>query len=137
MINNNNGIDNNIMINPMIFPSMVNMRVINNQIFVGLNMNQINNPIKNVNQNELIIIFRSSSGIEIKINANPNMSVHELLNIFCQKINLIEENKNKIFFLYQGDYLRYTDNNNILKVNLTNGSVVTVIDINNIIRPNN
>ena len=65
------------------------------------------------------------------------MSVHQLLNIFIQKINLAEENKNKIFFIFQGDMLRYDDNNNILKANLLNGSMVTVIDVNNLIRPIN
>ena len=59
------------------------------------------------------------------------MSVHELLYIFIQKINLADENKNKIFFIFQGSMLRYDDHNNILKANLFNGSMVTVIDVNN------
>ena len=112
------------------------MRIINNQIFVRVNLNPITTPIKYINSNELIINFRSSSGIEVKINATANMSVHELLNLFIQKINLAEENKNKIFFLFQGDKLRY-DDNNILKANLLNGSVVTIIDVNNLIKPIN
>ena len=113
------------------------MRIINNQIFVRVNLNPITTPIKYINSNELIINFRSSSGIEVKINATANMSVHELLNLFIQKINLAEENKNKIFFIFQGDMLRYDDNNNILKANLLNGSMVTVIDVNNLIKPIN
>ena len=113
------------------------MRIINNQIFVGVNLNPITTLIKYINSNELIINFRSSSGIEVKINATANMSVHELLNLFIQKINLAEENKNKIFFIFQGDMLRYDDNNNILKANLLNGSMVTVIDVNNLIKPIN
>ena len=114
------------------------MRMINNQIFFALNMNQIN-PINNSNQNELIIIFRSSSGIEIKINANPNMSVQQLLNLFFTKTNLKDdpEKQKEIYFLYRANYLRFNDNNNILRANLFNGCVITVIDVNSFIQPIN
>ena len=137
-MNNNNNIDNNTSQNPIIFPSITNMRMINNQIFFALNMNQIN-PINNSNQNELIINFRSSSGIEIKINANPNMSVQQLLNLFFTKTNLKDdpEKQKEIHFLYRANYLGFNDNNNILRANLFNGSVITVIDVNSFIQPIN
>jgi len=134
---NNNFGNNNFFQNYMQFPSITNIKVINNQIFLGLDMNQTFNSINNNNQNDLIIIFRCSSGIEIKINANPNMSVFELLNLFFHKTNLLEENKNKIFFLFQGSLLNYKDKINILKAKLFNESVITVIDTNNLVKPIN
>jgi len=135
--NNNFGNNNNNFQNFMQFPSITNIKVINNQIFLGIIMNPEFNPINNTNQNDLILIFRCSSGIEIKINANPNMSVLDLLNLFFHKTNLLEENKNKIFFLFQGSLLNFKDKINIIKAKLFNGSVIAVINTNNLVKPIN
>ena len=116
-----------------------------NNILIGKLRNDINNQNNSSENNfedfpesageRIEIIFHVSSGSKICMFPPKNITISKLLSAFMKKVNLNDNLiDTKMKFLYNGGLLKKDDNKTLLEHRLKNHSIITVFDVENIMR---
>ena len=86
-------------------------------------------PKESINTNKIDIYFNLSFGLKIVLNFEKTITVEEMIQIFCEKMNydnkIIDES---LAFIYHAEKLNINDKRKIGEVFLGNQNVITVFD---------
>ena len=109
-----------------------NMGMLGNNNMMGM---QMNNNMGMFGNKEIFILFQTRRGRPKKIYVDYGTSVGDLLKKYLIEIGhpeLINNNDNGIYFIFNGMKLSFEDTRNIKELELSNGTKIIVIDTGNI-----
>ena len=87
----------------------------------------------NNNSYKKSIRFITTTGNSLIVNVSPDTSIKNMIKLYIQKLGLLPEAINSLFFLWSGKKLNKNEEKTIHQLKMENGAIITVLDQKDIV----